>query len=241
MKTRKMASAIAASLAAMALTTAAAEANLVTNGDFSANASSYVTYPGYSPGGGASGSNPLTPTGWSIAGTPEPVVGVNGPDTGFYASNGEPFAPSSTTGVRDFAFMQDTSIYTNVSISQLISTVAGQTYTLTYAAAQRSGDSSASMQALVLDATNSNSTITTQTPSVSTSNFGDFALTFTARSTSTMIEFLNNTNNGADNTVDVSNVVLTALPQPGTIGLLGVGSLALLGGWALRRRVANKL
>lgn len=97
------------------------------------------------------------------------------------------------------------------------------------------------MATLILDAANSNAQITSQTPVISTADFTANTLTFTAASASTVIEFLNNTNNGADNTVDVSNVVLNALPQPGTIGLLGVGSLALLGGMALRRRVANKL
>ena len=137
--------------------------------------------------------------------------------------------------------MQDTSVYTNVSISQLISTVAGQMYTLSYVAARRSISPAATMATLILDAANSNAQIASQTPSISTSDFTANSLTFTAASASTVIEFLNNTNNGSDNTVDVSNVVLNAVPQPATIGLLGFGSLALIGGLALRRGTATKL
>ena len=236
MKTQNMFGAAVSALAAAviaSLTAGAASANLITNGNFSANASSYVTYPGYSPGGGASGSNPATPSGWNIAGTPSPVVGVNGPDT----SVGTPFAPASTAGVRDFAFMQDTSIYSSVSISQTISTVAGQLYALSYVAAQRSNDPNATLEALVLDAANSNAQIASQAPSITTSAFLPFGLTFTAKSTSTTIEFLNNTNNGADNTVDVSNVAVDAVPLPASMGLLGLGAAGL--GMVLLKRRAH--
>ena len=229
--------AVVAAVAAMALTAGAASANLVLNGDFSANASSYVTSPGYSPGGGAPGSDPATPADWNIAGTPEAVVGVNGLDVGFTPQ--EPFAPYSVTGVRDFAFMQDTSLYTNVSINQIISTVAGQMYTLSYVAAKRLNNSSATMETLVLDAARSNAQIASQTPSISTSYFTANSLTFTAASTSTEIEFLNNTNNGSDNTVDVSNVVLNAVPLPASLGLLGFGAVGL-GLLMLKRRSASE-
>ncbi len=171
-------------------------------------------------------------------------VGVNGPDVKFSPQN--PFAPASTSGVADFAFLQNASLNAPASIDQTIATISGQMYSLTYAAAQRNGDSSATLQALVLDATNGNSTITSQNPGITSGSFGNFAMTFTATSASTMIEFLNTTaitdTNGtySDNTVDVSNVVLNAVPQPATIGLLGFGCLAL-GLLALRRRMAAKL
>ena len=237
MKTWKMAGAIATALAAMALTAGAAQANLVLNGDFSANASSYVTYPGYSIPT-QSPANPTNPTSWVATNQ----VGVNGPDTGFYASL--PFAPGNTTGVRDFAFLQNASLNAPASIEQTIATVSGQLYSLTYAAAQRNGNSGATMKVLVHDAANGNSTITFQNPGINSGSFGDFALTFTAQSASTVIEFLNTTDINctySDNTVDVSNVVLNAVPQPATVGLLGFGSLALIGGLALRRRTATKL
>ena len=219
-----------AALAALGLAAGTASANLVTNGDFSANASSYVTYPGYSAD--FTTSNPSAPTGWSI--TLNYPIGVNGPDTRFYASYGSPFAPSSASGVRDFAFLQDATgtngtVYSNSTIDQVISTIAGQVYTLSYLAAQRSGDPSATMETLVLDAANSNAQIISQTPSISTSGFTTNILTFTAVSASTEIAFENTTSGAshADNTVDVSNVIVDAVPQPASIGLVGFGLLGV--------------
>ena len=248
--------AVVAAVAAMALTAGAASANLVTNadlvanGDFSANASSYVTYPGYSNGTSTSGTNPFSPTGWTVIQYLQPAVGVNGPDTGFYGNSltdgGSPFAPSNVSGVRDFAFMQDgqnnTGTYNNSTVEQVISTIAGHIYKLSYVAAQWSGDSGATMETLVTDAV-SHTQIASQIPSITTSAFNPFSLTFTATSASTEIAFINNTNNGHDNTVDVSNVVMVdppaALPLPASIGLLGAGAVGL--GLLLRKRRTDGL
>src|ERR1700722_13355195 len=53
----------------VSLSAAPGFAQVLTNGDFSANAAAYTTFPGYS-----GGSNPAAPTGWTIAGT---NIGVN--------------------------------------------------------------------------------------------------------------------------------------------------------------------
>ena len=224
-------------LAALGLAAGTASANLVTNGDFSANASSYGGYVGYSAG--FTPTNPSAPTGWSI--TPNYPIGVNGPDTGFYAGHGSPFAPGSASGVRDFAFLQDWAdwngtVYSNSTIDQVISTTAGQVYTLSYLAAQGGGDTSATMEALVLDAANGNAPIISQAPSINASGFTTNILTFTAVSASTEIAFENTTSGAkpADNTVDVSNVIVDAVPQPASIGLVGFGSLGV--GLLLLRR-----
>ena len=150
--------------AIVSLTAGTASANLVLNGDFSANASSYVTYPGYSSGPSTLGTNPFNPTDWTVIQYLQPAVGVNGPDTGFYGKSltngGSPFAPSSTSiasstsQVRDFAFMQDgintAGTYNNSTVEQVISTIAGHIYKLSYVAAQWSGDSGATLESLVL-------------------------------------------------------------------------------------------
>ena len=224
--------------AIISLTAGTASANLVTNGDFSANASSYNSSPGYSPGTAAPpGTNPAAPTGWTVSG----VVGVNGPDVTFTPQ--EPFAPGGTSGVRDFAFMQDASGYTDSAISQVISTISGQMYTLSYVAAQRGTsltNSSATMETLVIDAI-SNTLIASQAPLISTSSFTANSLTFTATSTLTEISFENTTSGtgGNDNTVDVSNVVLNAVPLPTSLGLLGLGTVGL--GMVLLKRRADGL
>ena len=225
--------------AVVSLTAGPASANLVTNGDFSANAGSYGTNPGYSAGFTAA--NPAAPTGRSI--TLNYPIGINGPDTGFYASKGSPFAPGNVSGVRDFAFLQDASGYTGSAIFQAISTISGQMYTLSYVAAQRGTsltNSSATMETLVIDAI-SNTLIASQAPLISTSSFTANSLTFTATSTLTEISFENTTSGtgGNDNTVDVSNVVLNAVPLPTSLGLLGLGTVGL--GMVLLKRRADGL
>ena len=218
----------AAAIAILGLSSQEARANLINNGDFSANAGSYVTYPGYSSNFLPSDpSNPTSPTGWTItAGYP---VGLNGSGTPFTSGSSIPFAPSSMSGVIDFAFMQDASGYTGSAISQAIATVLGQTYTLSYVAAQRSSDPNATMETLVNNAITS-SLIVSQNPTISTSGFTANSLTFTAASSSTQIVFENTTSgaNVLDNTVDVSNVAVSnALPLPASFGLISVGGAGL--------------
>ncbi len=229
------------SVAAAALWTSSrpARANLITNGDFSANAGSYVTYLGYSsnflPNVQA---NPASPTGWTI--TANYPVGLNGSGTAFTSGTPTPFAPSNMSGVTDFAFMQDASNYTGSAISQVIATVLGQTYTLSYVAAQRINNPSATMETLVNNAL-SGSPIASQNPTISTAAFTANSLTFTAVSSSTQIVFENTTSgtNGLDNTVDVSNVVVSdALPSPASFGLVSLGG-AGLGLLLLKRRTGR--
>jgi hypothetical protein len=205
---------MASAVASLAMLSAGnAQANMILNGDFSANASSYTTFPGYS-----SSPNPSNPADWVVSAPAN--AGVNGPDTGFYASQGEPFAPASTTGVNDFAFMQGGELY------QAVATTAGQTYQLTYDAGARNGTTS-SMNTIAFDDVN-NDTIVTQSPSLSDANFTSFTLDFTAASSSTAITFLD-----TGNTPDVSNVILTPIPEPATLGLVAMGGLGLL---LLKRR-----
>jgi hypothetical protein len=208
---------MASAVASLAMLSAGnAQANLILNGDFSANASSYTTFPGYS-----SSPNPSNPADWVVSAPAN--AGVNGPDTGFYASQGEPFAPASTTGVTDFAFMQGGQIF------QTVTTTAGQAYTLTYDAGARSGTPS-TLNTVAYDQVNSVA-ITTQVPNISDSNFALFTLDFTAASNSTTIAFQD-----TGGTPDFSNVSLTPVPDPATLGLSSaVGSLGLL---LLKRRKA---
>ena len=191
-----------------------AQANLILNGDFSANASSYTASPGYS-----TNPNPSSPADWTVNGAGS---GVNGPDAG--SAVGTPFAPVSTAVVRDFNFLQGGGVYS----SQTVTTTASQAYTLAFAAAQRDGNTSAVLEVILTDATNSQQ-ITTLTPATITdTGFNNFSLNFTAPSASTTVEFLNNSPASIDDTVDVSNVSLNPVPEPATIGLVAIGSLGLL-------------
>jgi hypothetical protein len=191
--------------------------SMITNGVFSTNAASYTTAPGYSSANG----NPQAPTGWTAGGG---NTGVNGPDTGFYGSgNYQPFAPTSTAGVTDFSFLQGKGAF----IAQSAATATGQTYTLAFDAAQRNGNTTAVLEVILTNATNG-SQIITFTPTITDTGFAPFFLNFTAASGSTNIEFLNNSATGIDDTVDVSNISLTATPEPAALVIFCTGGMGLL-------------
>ena len=200
--------AVAATVVALGSTVQSASANLISNGDFSANASAYSTYPGYS-----ASPNPSNPTGWVVSVPAN--AGVNGPDTGFFGTQGEPFAPASTTGVRDFAFMQGGQIF------QTVTTIAGQAYQVTYDAGAR-GNTPSTMNTVAWDNVN-HAAIVSQAPSISDLNFAAFTMDFTAASSSTQIVFQD-----TGGTPDVSNVSLTPVPDPASLGLVAVGGLGML-------------
>lgn len=217
-----------------------ARANLILNGDFSANASSYTTWPGYSSATG----NPTNPTDWTatytLGNTTGGQSGINGTNTGFYSNppsgqSPEPFAPVSTAGITDFLFLQGGAVTGGglPIVSQTVATTAGQAYTLNYAGAARSGETADVLAVMVTDATNSNQ-IAIQTPAISDTAFSNFTLNFTAPSASTTIAFSNETPNGGGS-VDVTDVSLNPVPEPATLGLVTMGGLGLL---LLKRRRA---
>ncbi len=175
-----------------------ATANGVKNGDFSSNAAAYTAFPGYS-----ASPNPTSPTGWTG------VNGVNGPDTGFYkaTTNNLPFAPShsAVAGVRDFAFMQGRGSH----LSQALATAPGRTYTISYYAAARAGETSDVLKVIVTNAVGGRQ-IASQAPAIVDTKFTPFTLRFTARSASSKLEFLNVSAPGSSGTVDVTGVALRA-------------------------------
>ena len=211
--------------AALAMLSAGnARANMILNGDFSANAASYTAYPG-----GSTSPNPSSPTNWT-AYTANGTVGVNGLDTGFYNNNGSPFAPTSVGTIRDFAFMQV--LYSQ--IGQTVGTADGQAYTLSYEGAARAGETGVLLDVTITDATNNN-VVATQTATITSTAFTSNTLTFVAPSLYTTVTFANATSPVGDNTVDVSNVSLVAVPEPAALGVFAIGGMGLL---LLKRRKA---
>ena len=83
--------------------------NLVANGTFSANASSYTSFPGYN-----GGSNPSAPTDWTVSGAAG-SSGINGYDAvtsvffdnNFGSWNHESWTSTSGNTVNDFWFQQN--------------------------------------------------------------------------------------------------------------------------------------
>ncbi len=193
--------------------------SIISNGAFSTNAAAYTAPPGYSTVGG----NPGAPAGWTSSGGSS---GVNGSDTGFYGSIGfQPFAPTSTAGVSDFSFLQGR----GTLISQLVTTTVGKSYTLAFDAAQRSGNTTASLEAVLTNPTNGGLVVNLE-PAITDTGFTPFFLNFTADSGSTEIEFLNNSAAGVDDTVDVSNISLaaTAVPEPAALAIFALGGIVLV-------------
>ena len=175
----------------------AAAPNLVANGDFSANARGYRHFPGYS-----SHPDPTAPAFWNNSKSIN--AGVNGRDT----ATGNPFSPISIAGVRDFAFLQGA----GTTLSQTVVTAPGNAYVLSYAAAARGSDVPTNHDALRVVIANavSGRTITSAVPPITPARLKMFAVTFTATSASTRIEFINANPATAlaGGTVDVSNVML---------------------------------
>lgn len=102
------------------------KANIIGNGDFSSNASSFTSIPGYL----ANGANPQIQS-WNFIDSSNGAVvaGINGPDT--YV--GELFAPTSTVGISNFAFIQNGIALIAQNLPALL---PDQEYSITVAAAK---------------------------------------------------------------------------------------------------------
>lgn len=193
-----------------------AQAALITNGDFSANAASFVTDPGYT----SWGLNPATITGWNTLGG---QFGINGSDTASTA-----FGPTDQSAVGNYAFIQGFG-----GLSQDLSLTPGQEYQVNFSAAARSVFGSTLARIQIVD-----------TPGlIPYGSSGDFApssaafvassFTFTAPLTHTgslMIQLYNlDSGDGNARAAVFSNLVMTAIPEPTSAMLLLMGSgLAIL-------------
>ncbi len=214
-----------ATLGAMAST---AQASIILNGDFSANASSFTNTPGYyGDVANPNNSNPNNATNWVPTGN----GGVNGTGTGV----GNVFGPASlsiNTGgiVADFAFIQG-----GGTISQNFSATAGQTYTVSFVAGSRNTQT-ADFYANVTDSTTSavlGNLGTSIAPIVPVNTeFTSYSFNFTATADPLVLN-LGNSPTGNDESVSFSNVMAAAVPEPAALGLTGVGALGLL---LLKRR-----
>jgi len=117
-------------------------ANIVANGDFSANASSFTSWPGYL-GGGAN--PPIQAWGFTDRSDGIALAGINGPTTGV----GTPFAPTSTVGINNFAFIQNGAML----LQGLPTLQPNQQYRISVAAANRANQPNASGRIQIGDAT----------------------------------------------------------------------------------------
>jgi hypothetical protein len=222
-----------------------ASANLIVNGDFSANASSFTGWPGYinwnaaDNGSGQSFGTGINPTisGWTHNGTGG--TGLNGKDTlsDFPGPSLSPivaFGPSvqQANPDRNWAFIQGS----GGAISQVINVTPGVEYTVSFEAAGRAGTGNAANGGayayngtLGVDATGVAAGTGFFSKSYSAVNFEADSFTFTTTLPTATIVFQNS---GGGDAVNFTNIV--AVPEPSTLAALAIGVVAL--GLASRRK-----
>jgi hypothetical protein len=261
MKKLKSLTAKTAVLTIVALSTsvAIASADIITNGNFETDASSFSGYPGT-----VGYSNPTTIPDWTIAGDSSTGLsgyGLNGP-----ATDGPrfPFQPanygSQSTDPESYAFIQVASPATTGSnyLYQDITLASDTTYSISFQAAERNtdfGDDGVTGAVNIV-----NTTLGLVTTSLDSFDFtpvnGDFVtydsssdptLTFTTglllpgSVTSIELENTSNVTDTGNHSLDISDVSVTEqaplTPEPATWALLGVGLLSF--GWMARRKFSN--
>ncbi len=162
-------------------------ANAVANGDFSANAALFTTFPGY-----VGGANPAVIANWTHAGN----CGING--TGIST----PFGPASQALANYYAFIQGA----GGSLSQAIPLLPNTTYFIGFLAANRASNATAAGRVRIADSSTTyyDSGVTVwgtaafalRTATFTTPNLTDGTITIT----------LSNASPGGDNTVCYSDV-----------------------------------
>jgi hypothetical protein len=190
--------------------------NLVANGDFTANAAGYTTFPGYN-----GGANPATIASWTGY-TDESGKGLNGALTGF----GNVFGPVNDGGYT-YAFIQNPG-----ALYQFLPLAVSTTYTLDFDVAGRAGFDADTFAVKFGDPL---------TPFWDSGNIAanEAAFTHYTYNFTTPGAFagpvtiqLWNVGGAGDTAVDFANVALVVVPEPTTAVLAGLG-LLLVG--AIRR------
>jgi len=220
--------------AAVALSVAdSASANLIVNGDFSANASSFVGWPGYaswtSTFGG--GTNPAI-SGWGTNGSFG--IGLNGKDTfGNYPTPSPivAFGPTDqqTTPTVNWAFLQGG----GGAILQVINVTPNVEYTASFLAAGRPGNP-AQGSAYVYDGTLGVNNLGLLPGGIFNKAYGvatfePDSFKFTPTLSTATIVFQNA---GGGDAVNFTNIAV--VPEPSTLAGLAIGVVAL--GLAFRRK-----
>lgn len=189
-QTRCLATFVALAVLGAVVGDARAQVNLVSNGDFKANAASFGTWPGYT-----GGANPANIMSWNnVYGG---GVGVNGAAVSFASPN--PFGPANAGG-NTYAFIQGGT----GELSQNLSLAANRTYKLEFDAATRSGNT-ATFRVQIGD--NTQVYVTSGDVNGNTAAFNHYIYTFTTPGTfngTPSIQLYNLT--AGDNTVDFANV-----------------------------------
>jgi hypothetical protein len=205
-----------------ALTAGSVNATIVTNGDFSMNASAFTAIPG-AFGDFGTGNPTAASVGWQIGWGPSGVGSVLNPGTC-------PWAPTSLGDVTSWGFLQG-----NAKLSQEVSLVAGQQYTASFELAQSHFDDVNVGRAQAIVQINDGvaaGLAGAMYPSteLSADAFTNFSYTFTATAAPSghwYLEIYNSPTGDAPG-LAFSNVSISAVPEPGTVCLLLTGVAGLL-------------
>ena len=145
---------------------------------------------------------------------------------------------SGDTGTGKFAAFGSGNATELGSISQVIDTLAGQTYSLTFSYGIYNRDSK--VQAMQVTIGGATFDLVPPAPTNNLSNLlQPFAFQFAATGPSTVIGFTDRSTDtiSVDGLLDDVRVVVSQVPTPGSMALLGVGLIACLG--FARRRAAR--
>jgi hypothetical protein len=196
------------------LLVAEAAAQTVNNGNFETDAGLFTAGPGYvdQPG------NPGEITGWT--GSSDGGYGINGPTVGFiFSDNGN--------NLSSVLFIQETGKSLTQSVSGF--TPVAQQYQLDFDYNHRQAAAGGGTLTITLG---DGSFVDLDIPPVGGSNpwyHGSF--TFLAAAPAQTLTITKGHTVAVDNTVLVDNLVITAVPEPATLMLLGMSGLLLRPRW----------
>jgi hypothetical protein len=213
---------LAAALCAAAGSLTVAAQEQVVNGNFTANAAQFTTWPGYV----GSGANPANITGWTEVVDLSGGIGVNGAGTVTSV-----FGPANSGGLT-FAFIQ--SADTKGLAQNLPGLAPNTSYTLAFQAAGRSqpGESNDTFRVQLGES----AIVFTDTGALAANNsaFQSYGLSFTTPAAfyGTPSITLYNLSPGGDHTVDFANVSVQAMPAALAVFLPAIGDWNAPGNWS---------
>lgn len=228
-------------LAIVLSTIGSASANLITNGNFSANANQFVVFPGLASSvPEAPEGNPLSIPGWTWNGSSN--FGVNGKDTvsnlpalpgpiGIYGPSSQQSNPD-----RNWVLLQGD----GAAVFQIFNVTPGVQHTVSFEAATRDGEVGEDGLVIfgiaqIYDGALANF-LTQATPKeYSNVAFEAASFTFTPTQSQASLVLQNFSPGLAGKTVNFANVSVVAVPEPGALALAGIGIAAVAYGFRRRR------